>query len=150
MGNGISKALNIKIFRLPLRLAPSALVFLLIPVRTQTEKTRYTLAFIRDSFTAGMCRSVAKQSNSCFLHRRRRTMTETRKRRFQKNPLWRAFSRRSQSNETEPKTSRTQSNPIVRLVFDWFEPNSYRTQSNSIDAIGLILFGRKTKMVYKS
>ena len=65
------------------------------------------------------------------------------------------FAQRSQSNETEPKTNLTQS-------FDWSSIGSaiehnrtgafwcsmkfdYRTQSNSIDAIGSILFGRKTK-----
>ena len=31
-----------------------------------------------------------------------------------------SYARRSQSNKTEPKTNRTQSNPIVRLKFDWF------------------------------
>ena len=69
--------------------------------------------------------------------------------------------RRSQSNETEPKTNRTQSfdgssigSAIEHNRTGTFFVSSikfdYRTQSNSIDAIGSILFGRKTKWYTKS
>ena len=71
---------------------------------------------------------------------------------------------RSQSNKTEPKSNRTQSNSIVWLEFDCFRNQTeldwnfsvslikfdYRTQSNTIDPIGSILLGMKNKMACKS